>query len=231
MARTLDRESEAIVRVVSVPSGHVTLSGELNAPAGAHDVVLFAHGSGSSRFSPRNQYVARRIREEGVGTLLFDLLTPDEETIDARTTHLRFNFEMLGHRLVDAARSVTKDPETSNVALGLFGSSTGAAAALNAAAALGDRVSAVVSRRGRPDLGGAALPRVKAPTLLIVGARDELVLSLNQAAWQLMRCARRLEIVPRATHLFSEPGALEEVARLAAEWFSHYRDAIVSGAS
>lgn len=188
-------------------------------PAGATGVVLFAHGSGSSRHSPRNQFVARTIREVGIGTLLFDLLTPDEEAVDMTTRHLRFDIGLLAKRLVDATNWLKSKPETSRLGVGYFGASTGGAAALVAAAELGDEVGAVVSRGGRPDLAGDALPKVKAPTLLIVGGLDFEVIKLNQEAYARLRCEKELKIVPGATHLFEEPGALEEVARLAARWF------------
>lgn len=207
---------------VRIPSGEVQLDGELNVPEAATGIVLFAHGSGSSRHSPRNHYIARVMRKAGVGTLLFDLLTPSEEAIDSTTRHLRFDIKMLAGRLSDAARWIAGRPQTRHLRVGFFGSSTGGGAALVAAAALGERVGAVVSRGGRPDLAGDALAQVQSPTLLIVGGHDEVVLGLNERACELLRCEKRLEIVPGATHLFEEPGALEEVARLAAEWFQRH---------
>jgi putative phosphoribosyl transferase len=209
-------------RDVRIASGSAALEGELGLPAGATGVVLFAHGSGSSRHSSRNQYVARIIREAGIGTLLFDLLTQEEEAIDLRTAHLRFDIGLLARRLVDATRWISQEPETRQLRVGYFGASTGGGAALVAAAELGAAVGAVVSRGGRPDLAGAALPRVQSPTLLIVGERDELVIELNEQAYAQLRCEKELKIVPRATHLFEEPGALEEVARLASDWFQQH---------
>jgi putative phosphoribosyl transferase len=185
-------------------------------------MVLFAHGSGSSRHSPRNQQVARTLRQAGLGTLLFDLLTAEEEASDMRTRHLRFNIELLAERLVDATKWILERYVTRPLRLGYFGSSTGAAAALVAAARLGAEVGAVVSRGGRPDLAGQALTEVRAPTLLIVGECDQAVVSLNEQALAKLRCPREMKIVPMATHLFEEPGAIEEVARLAREWFGKY---------
>jgi dienelactone hydrolase len=207
---------------VQIPSGPVCLEGELALPAGAAGVVLFAHGSGSSRHSPRNQFVARVIRAAGIGTLLFDLLTREEEAVDMRTGHLRFDIGLLARRLVDATRWIAAGAETRSLRVGYFGASTGGGAALVAAAELGPAIGAVVSRGGRPDLAGEALCRVQSPTLLIVGERDELVIALNEQAYAQLRCEKALEIVPRATHLFEEPGALEEVARLASDWFQRY---------
>jgi len=215
---------------VRIPSGGVLLEGELSLPNGG-PVVLFAHGSGSSRHSPRNQYVARVIREAGIGTLLFDLLTREEETADQQTGRLRFDIALLAERLVDATRwlaegmnAVGNGLKPDRLRLGYFGASTGGAAALVAAARLGDEVGAVVSRGGRPDLAGGALAQVESPTLLIVGERDELVIELNRQAYAQLRCVKELRIVSRATHLFEERGTLEEVARLAAEWFGRYLD-------
>jgi pimeloyl-ACP methyl ester carboxylesterase len=182
-------------------------------------LVLFAHGSGSSRHSPRNQFVARALREAGSGTFLFDLLTQDEETEDAFAGHLRFDIPFLAERLEAATQWASSHPATQRLPMGYFGSSTGGAAALVAAATLGSAVGAIVSRGGRPDLAGDALQLVKAPTLLIVGERDEEVLRLNESAYGKLQCKKALAVVPRATHLFEEHGALEEVARLAAEWF------------
>ena len=206
-------------RTVRISSGSVHLEGELTLPAGATGVVLFAHGSGSSRHSPRNQFVAQIIREAGIGTLLFDLLTREEEAVDMRTAHLRFDIGLLAQRLVDATRWIAAEPETRALQVGYFGASTGGGAALVAAAEIGPAIGAVVSRGGRPDLAGEALCRVQSPTLLIVGERDELVIQLNEQAYAQLRCEKDLKVVPRATHLFEEPGALEEVARLASEWF------------
>jgi len=207
---------------VQIRSGAAMLQGDLIIPAGAQGVVLFAHGSGSSRHSPRNQFVARTIREAGVGTLLFDLLTPEEEAIDAQTGHLRFDIGLLAGRLIDATYWLKGDLEYLQV--GYFGASTGGGAALVAAAELGEGVGAVVSRGGRPDLAGDALPLVKAPTLLIVGGLDYPVIEMNREAYARLRCEKELKIVPGATHLFEEPGTLEEVARLAADWFQRHLD-------
>jgi pimeloyl-ACP methyl ester carboxylesterase len=193
--------------------------GELDFPPSSKGLVLFAHGSGSSRFSPRNQAVARVLREAGVGTLLFDLLTKDEERSEMKTGHLRFNISFLAERLVDAARWALDSVSSRDLSLGFFGSSTGAAAALVAAAALGESISAVVSRGGRPDLAGDALERVTCPTLLIVGGKDEQVIPLNEEAYLRLPCEKALRIVPGATHLFQEPGTLEKVSEMAAEWF------------
>lgn len=212
-------ESTESPRAIRIPSGSVTLEGELCVPAGSAGVVLFAHGSGSSRHSPRNQFVARVIRDGGVGTLLFDLLTPQEESIDAYTTHLRFDIGLLARRLVAATNWLAVDKQTKELTIGYFGASTGGGAALVAAAELDGHVGAVVSRGGRPDLAGEALPFVTAPTLLIVGGRDYPVIEMNREALAQLRCEKRLEIVPGATHLFEEPGTLEQVARMAADWF------------
>jgi putative phosphoribosyl transferase len=205
---------------VQIRSGAAMLPGELSIPGGAKGVVLFAHGSGSSRHSPRNQAVARTIREAGLGTLLFDLLTNDEEAIDMRTPHLRFDIGLLAQRLIDAADWIKG--ECDYLRVGYFGASTGAGAALVAAAELGETIGAVVSRGGRPDLAGDFLPKVKCPTLLIVGGHDYPVIEMNEEALALMRCEKELKIVPGATHLFEEPGTLQEVARLAAFWFQRY---------
>jgi dienelactone hydrolase len=189
---------------------------------GATGVVLFAHGSGSGRHSPRNRYVARVLREAGLATLLIDLLTPEEEEVDLRTRRLRFDIDLLAERLVGATGWLRDDPNTRNLRTGYFGASTGAGAALVAAAERPDEVDAVVSRGGRPDLAGEALSRVEAPTLLIVGGNDEPVIGMNEEALGRLHVEKRLEIVSGATHLFKEVGALEEVARLAAEWFVRY---------
>jgi len=204
---------------VHIRSGDVQLEGELSIPAGAQGVAIFAHGSGSSRHSPRNQFVARTIREAGVGTLLFDLLTKDEEAVDSYTAHLRFDIGLLVTRLIDATYWIKGELD---LRVGYFGSSTGGGAALVAAAQLGDMVGAVVSRGGRPDLAGDALPRVESPTLLIVGGLDYPVIEMNEAALAHLRCEKELKIVPGATHLFEEPGTLEQVANLAAEWFQQH---------
>jgi putative phosphoribosyl transferase len=208
--------------VVRIHAGAVTLEGELQVPDRAVGVVLFAHGSGSSRHSRRNQYVAHELQGAGLGTLLMDLLTPEEEAIDQQTAHLRFDIRLLAQRLAAATVWLGEEPFTRNLEVGYFGASTGGGAALVAAAAEPNRIGAVVSRGGRPDLAGDALPLVGAPTLLIVGGRDPAVLDLNRAAMARMRAVTRLEIIPGATHLFEEPGALEAVAELARDWFLRY---------
>ena len=207
---------------VLIAAGTVNLQGDLSLPRRATGIVIFAHGSGSSRLSSRNQTVAQFINEENLGTLLFDLLTPEEEEIDARTHHLRFEISLLAQRLVDATRWVKNQPELQDLKVGYFGASTGGAAALVAAAELGDIVTAVVSRGGRPDLAGAALARVQPPTLLIVGGRDEEVLRLNEEALEKLNCQKELAIIPGASHLFEEPGTMEAVAQRAAHWFKYY---------
>ncbi|MBI2311062.1 MAG: dienelactone hydrolase family protein [Betaproteobacteria bacterium] len=199
-----------------IPANGVQLDGDLALPKGTPGVVAFAHGSGSSRLSPRNTYVARVLNEAGIGTLLFDLLTREED----RDYQIRFNIELLTERLIAATCWLEKNPDTAALKLGYFGASTGAAAALQAAAESGGKVSAVVSRGGRPDLAGReALERVVCPTLLIVGGYDDVVIGLNRAAYALMNCPKELMIVPGASHLFEEPGTLEKVAELAAAWF------------
>jgi len=206
---------------ISIPLGEVELEGELHLPPDAASLVLFAHGSGSSRHSSRNQLVARTLRNEGrMGTLLFDLLTAEEERAEIQTRHLRFNISLLAERLVAVTRWALDHVTTRDMNVGYFGSSTGAAAALVAAAELPGVVGAVVSRGGRPDLAGDALGHVKASTLLIVGSDDKPVISLNEEAYYLLHCERALRIVPGASHLFEEDGALEKVAGMAAEWFS-----------
>jgi len=209
----------ARARDVQIRSGTAMLHGDLSIPTGAQGVVLFAHGSGSSRHSPRNQFVARTIREAGVGTLLFDLLTAEEEAVDARTGHLRFDIGLLAARLIDATYWLKGEYY---LRVGYFGSSTGGGAALVAAAELGEIVSVIVSRGGRPDLAGDALPQVKSPTLLIVGGLDYPVIEMNEEALARLRCEKELKIISGATHLFEEPGTLEQVADLAAEWFQSH---------
>jgi putative phosphoribosyl transferase len=211
-------------RFVEIPAGWVALSGDLSMPSDARGVVLFAHGSGSSRHSPRNQAVARVLQSAGLATLLMDLLTPEEEAVEMQGGMRRFDIDLLAERLVHAIDWLTITPETKHLRIGLFGASTGAAGALVSAAIRPAAVYAVVSRGGRPDLAGSALPRVRAPALLIVGGNDVQVIELNRQAFAQMRCEKRLDIVPGATHLFEEPGALEEVARLAANWFRQYLD-------
>lgn len=213
------RNEEEVVRV---ETESVILEGELEVPEGAEGVVLFAHGSGSGRHSPRNQQVARELRAGGLATLLMDLLTREEEAVDMRTHHLRFDIELLAGRLVGATDWLKDNPETAGLNIGYFGASTGAAAALVAATRRPDDVKAIVSRGGRPDLAKDHLAEVKAPTLLIVGGNDLLVINFNQAAMSRMRAERRLELIPGAGHLFEEPGALQEVARLARDWFLRY---------
>jgi putative phosphoribosyl transferase len=208
--------------LVRIRAGSVTLEGDLQVPDHATGVVLFAHGSGSGRHSTRNQFVARELQAAGLATLLIDLLTLEEEAVDRHTAHLRFDIPLLAERLVAAIHWLGDDPSTRSLPVGYFGASTGGAAALVAAAAEPERVGAVVSRGGRPDLAGDALPLVRAPTLLIVGGRDLTVLDLNRTAMARMRTEVRLEIVPGATHLFEEPGALEAVAQLARDWFLRY---------
>jgi putative phosphoribosyl transferase len=204
---------------VRVSADPVELEGNLGVPEAARSVVLFAHGSGSGRHSPRNRYVARVFQRAGLATLLIDLLTPEEEEVDLRTGHLRFDIGLLAERLAGATDWLMENPDTSNLRIGYFGASTGAGAALVAAAERPEAVGAIVSRGGRPDLAGDALPLVKAPTLLIVGGNDLPVIGMNEEAFAQMQAEKELRIVPGATHLFEEPGALEEVARLAASWF------------
>ncbi|HEX5013849.1 MAG TPA: hypothetical protein VFV72_06770 [Candidatus Limnocylindrales bacterium] len=207
---------------VVVPVDGVRLAGDLSVPAQAIGVVLFAHGSGSSRHSPRNRFVARVLQEAQLATLLVDLLTEAEETVDNRTAHLRFDIPLLARRLVSVSDWLRRDPSTASLALGYFGASTGAGAALVAAAARPADVGAIVSRGGRPDLAGDALSRVLAPTLLIVGGDDPLVLELNRQALTRLPGRKRLVVVPGASHLFEEPGTLEQVAALARHWFVRY---------
>jgi putative phosphoribosyl transferase len=209
----------SIMSEVQIHAGRAVLSGNLNIPENANALVLFAHGSGSSRHSPRNQFVARTLNDLGLATLLFDLLTQEEEAIDTQTRELRFNIHLLAERLVHATKWAKQQEETRDLRIGYFGSSTGGAAALAAAVDIPQDIGAVVSRGGRPDLAGEALPKAKAPTLLIVGGNDDIVIELNEQARDRMRCEVKLEIVPGATHLFEEPGALEKVAKLASDWF------------
>src|SRR5829696_848397 len=209
-------------REVRVSAGQVALDGNLGIPDETRGIVLFAHGSGSGRHSPRNRHVAQALREAGLATLLIDLLTPDEEEVDLQTRHLRFDVGLLAERLVGVTDWLAQNPRTQNLCVGYFGASTGAGAALVAATERSGVVGAVVSRGGRPDLAGEALPRVAAPTLLIVGGEDEPVIGMNRKAMGKMSTDKELEIVPGASHLFEEPEKLEEVARLAARWFARH---------
>jgi dienelactone hydrolase len=210
------------VHPVDIPVGRESVQGDLRMPPDPAGLVIFAHGSGSSRFSTRNRQVAEFLDGEGFATLLLDLLTPAEEAVDVRTAEYRFDIPRLGSRVVAAAEWARTRADVRRLPVGCFGASTGAAAALIGAAERPDVVAAVVSRGGRPDLAAEALPRVQAPTLLIVGGDDEPVIDMNRNAMRQMRAHVELEIVPGATHLFEEPGALEEVERLAATWFGRY---------
>ena len=207
---------------VHIRIGQIQLEGELIIPAQAKGIVLFAHGSGSSRFSPRNQFVAGFLRKHQLATLLIDLLTAEEERIDEITREIRFDIHLLANRLLGVTQWLLKNVKTQDFKIGYFGSSTGAAAALIAAAKMEAGISAVVSRGGRPDLADPYLSRVQAPTLLIVGGADPIVIELNQEAYQQLPGIKKLEIVPHATHLFEEPGTLEKVAELAGQWFVKY---------
>jgi dienelactone hydrolase len=207
---------------VRVPVGSVVLEGNLTVPSSARGIVLFAHGSGSSRFSPRNRYVAKEFNAQKIATLLFDLLTNEEDQEDLVTAEYRFNINLLAERLIGATEWLKRDPQTKNLVFGYFGASTGAAAALIAAAKLPNDIAAVVSRGGRPDLAADYLPRVAAPTLLLVGGLDTEVIELNRQAMAQMSAEKKLVIIPGATHLFEEPGKLEEVAKLATDWFLRY---------
>lgn len=207
-----------IYNTVEIQLDDVSLLGNLAIPENATAIVIFSHGSGSSRLSPRNNYVARILQQKGLATLLFDLLTEKED----RVYETRFNIDLLTKRLIATTKWVKNHTETKGLHIGYFGASTGAASALCAAAFLGDEVSAVVSRGGRPDLALRDLQSVTAPTLLIVGGWDHVVIQLNQKAYEQLRCRRRLDVVPEASHLFEEPGKLEEVAKLSAKWFTKY---------
>jgi len=209
---------------LKIPVGKVVVEGNLTIPSGAKGIVVFAHGSGSSRFSPRNQYVAKEFNEAKIGTLLFDLLTTEEEEQDMFTAEYRFNIELLAERLIGATEWLKKNQQTKNYAFGYFGASTGAAAALIGAAKLPNDISAVVSRGGRPDLAADYLPQVVAPTLLLVGGLDTEVIKLNRQAMAQMMAEKKLIIIPGATHLFEEPNKLEEVAKASKDWFlSHLK--------
>ena len=208
---------------VAIATGDVELPGILTLPNAVTGIVVFAHGSGSSRLSIRNQRVAQVLNQAGLGTLLFDLLTPEEYERDLETTKFRFDFGLLAHRLIGVVDWLTLHSRTKTLAIGLFGASTGAAAALRAAAELESQISAVVSRGGRPDLAGSdALSRVESPTLLLVGGLDDVVIDINRHAASQLHCHKELVIIPSATHLFEEPGTLEEVERLSAQWFARY---------
>jgi dienelactone hydrolase len=221
MFRTPDRDDRA-AREVQIQAGDVQLDGTLSVPADAQGIVIFAHGSWSSRFSSRNRYVASHLNRARLATLLFDLLTREEETIDARTAELRFDIALLAKRLVDAADWIANQSDTRDLPIGYFGASTGGGAALVAAAQRRDQIAAVVSRGGRPDLADDALPVVRAPTLLIVGSLDVPVIEMNREAFGQLNCEKRMEIVPGASHLFEEPGTLEDVAQLATTWFTEH---------
>ena len=217
------RQSDAHPVEVRIPCGNVYLYGDLSKPPGFSGLVLFAHGSGSGRHSARNRQVARALQAAGIATLLFDLLTAEEEQIDIHTREHRFNISLLTQRMQDTTLWVLAQDEFKDVPIGFFGASTGSAAALIAAARLGPKVAAVVSRGGRPDLAGpVVLASLKAPTLLIVGGADHAVIALNEDAFMHMQCEKQMAIVPRATHLFEEPGALEQVCALASSWFTRH---------
>lgn len=220
MSNVTLRKSDAASLEVAIPSGGEVLAGDLTIPEDARGLVLFAHGSGSSRHSPRNRFVSGVIQRAGVATLLLDLLTPDEERLDLLTATHRFDIPLLASRLEEAAVWTSHRPELHGLPLGFFGASTGAAAALAAAASLGESIRAVVSRGGRPDLADASLAWVTAPTLLLVGELDNPVRQLNEEACRHLTCEKEIHIVPGATHLFDEPGTLEEVADEAARWLS-----------
>jgi dienelactone hydrolase len=209
-----------VENLVRIPAGKAIVEGNLTMPNGAKGLVLFAHGSGSGRFSPRNQYVAKLFNKAGIATLLIDLLTKEEEAVDMRTSEFRFDIDLLSARLIAATEWIKNNPSTKNLPLGYFGASTGAAAALRAAVEFPEHVKAIVSRGGRPDLSLEYLSRVRASTLLLVGGRDLAVLELNEQAMKNLLSEKKLEIVPGASHLFEEPGTLEEVARLSIDWFT-----------
>ncbi len=210
----------AVEQPVTLPVDGGAIEGNLLIPTSAAGIVVFAHGSGSSRHSPRNRFVAESLHSRNLGTFLIDLLTREEERIDDRTRHLRFDIDLLAGRLRDTADWLAAHPQTRDYPIGYFGASTGAAAALVAAAQGAQQVAAIVSRGGRPDLAGPAIERVSTPTLLIVGGADQAVIEFNRQAYARLRVEKRIEIVPGATHLFEEPGALEQVARLAGDWFA-----------
>ncbi|WP_129596811.1 dienelactone hydrolase family protein [Methanohalophilus profundi] len=211
-----------IQETVRIQMDSIILEGDLEIPEDAQGLVIFAHGSGSSRHSIRNKTVAEILRQNKMATLLFDLLSPEEEEIDNVTAHLRFDIDLLSERLIGTTDWVLQNPATKNLNIGYFGASTGAAAALSAASKRSDKIGAVVSRGGRPDLAEQALPGVKAPTLLIVGGKDYQVIDMNREALKMLNCKKELQIIPGATHLFEEQGALEEVAKIAGNWFLEY---------
>lgn len=215
-------KTSTIGEEVSIVAGNVTVQGNLVIPKNAKGIVLFAHGSGSSRFSPRNQYVAKQLQQGNIATLLMDLLTLEEDAIDAQTREFRFDINLLATRLQHATDWLAHNERTHKLGIGYFGSSTGAAAALIAAAEKGKSIKTVVSRGGRPDLAGPFLVKVQSPTLLIVGGNDYSVIELNQEALNLLHCKKKMEIVPGATHLFEEPGKLEQVAQIARAWFTEF---------
>lgn len=215
-------KSTIIRKEISWKAGTASLNAYLDIPPNPRGIVIFAHGSGSGRKSPRNQYVAKMLVDQSFATLLSDLLTLEEEKVDAETRALRFNIPFLAERLQSATDWVTTQAELKNLPVGYFGASTGAAAALVAAAERGDQIKAVVSRGGRPDLAGSSLPYVKSPTLFIVGGNDFGIIELNQQAFALLNCPKQIEFVQNATHLFEEPGTLEEVARIAELWFDRH---------
>lgn len=219
----MTRKFNASEQSVQIPPTGV--NGDLVIPVSARGIVIFAHGSGSSRLSSRNRFVAAALQQQGLATLLLDLLTTKEEQIDLETRHLRFDIELLSTRLIQATRWLASQSDAGDLPVGYFGASTGAAAALIAAAALRESTRAVVSRGGRPDLAGDALGNVQAPTLLIAGGNDDPVIKLNQRALEALRCEKKLAIVPDATHLFAEPGTLEQVSELATAWFRQYLSA------
>ncbi|APH39435.1 dienelactone hydrolase family protein [Methanohalophilus halophilus] len=211
-----------IQETVRIQMDSIILEGDLEIPEDAQGLVIFAHGSGSSRHSIRNKTVAKMLRQNKMATLLFDLLTPKEEEIDNVTAHLRFDIDLLSERLIGTTDWVLQNPATKNLNIGYFGASTGAAAALSAASKRSDKIGAVVSRGGRPDLAEHELPNVEAPTLLIVGGKDYQVIEMNREALKTLNCKKELQIIPGATHLFEEQGALEEVAKIAGNWFLEY---------
>lgn len=209
---------EGLTKSLQIPAGRVIINGNLVVPLNSRSLVIFAHGSGSSRFSPRNNFVAQHLQKKNIGTFLVDLLTPQEDTVYSN----RFNIDLLTDRLIEITQWLNGFRQTKGLSVGYFGASTGAASALRSAALLPDLIGATVSRGGRPDLAQNILSQVKAPTLLIVGEKDTDVVRMNEVAYQALRCEKKLSIVAGATHLFEEPGTLEEVASLAGNWFEKY---------